>query len=146
MYQKLLYKSYLGPCYTRPTKKWRLMQTKGLAFANLSANLDTKSPRNTTNHVNWVVDQKMNYLWFDKTLSSCWWKEPVEIEWQCVELFISVISSECSELHPPRHPPIFHRLLYLQRVVKKHRHYQSYCWWRWEEGIHECIELQKKNT
>lgn len=69
------------------------------------------------------------------------WEEPVEIEWKRIEFFISVVSSECSELHPPRHTSILLWFLYFQSVVKKHSNNQPHgCWW-WKYCVQVCIEL-----
>lgn len=101
-------------CWTKPymaLKKWNDDQTK-IAFVYTSHEFLASDP-----------------TCFSFSSTSSWWEEPVEIEWQCVELFVSVISPESSKLHPPWHPPVFLRPLNLQGVVKEHRHNQPHCCW-----------------
>lgn len=75
-----------------------------------------------------------------------WREETVEIEREGVELFISAISFECSELSPPWHSPIFRTILVLKSVVQKHSNNQCNRWGRKEYSIKEIIELQNQRT
>jgi hypothetical protein len=64
------------------------------------------------------IQNKIYSTLFTFSRSSCRWKEPVKIEWQGIKLFISIITSKCSKLHPPRHPSIFLRFFNFKSVVE----------------------------
>lgn len=74
-------------------------------------------------------------------LSSCRREESVEIEWQCVELFVPVIAFERPELDPPRHAPVLLRRLHVQGVVEEHGYHQRDGRGRHEYGVEERVEL-----
>lgn len=44
------------------------------------------------------------------TLELRGWEESVQIEWQCVELFVPIVAFERPELDPPRHATVLRHL------------------------------------
>ena len=46
-----------------------------------------------------------------------WWEEPVEVEWQIVELLVPAVPAKCPEPSPPRHPTVLSSVPHIQRVV-----------------------------
>lgn len=60
-----------------------------------------------------------------KSPSLRWWEEPVEVEWQIVELLVPAVAAERSEPRPPRHPTVPCPVSDLQRVVQDHRDDES---------------------
>lgn len=71
-------------------------------------------------------------------------KESIEVKWKSIKLLVPVVSSERSELHPPRHTPVLFRLLHVQSVVQKYTNNKSHSRWRHKYGIQECIKLQEQ--
>lgn len=77
-------------------------------------------------------------------LELCRWEESVEIEWQCVELFVPVVAFERPELDPPRHATVLLRCLDIQRVVEEHSNDQRDGGRRHEYGVEERVELHSR--
>lgn len=71
-----------------------------------------------------------------------WRKESVEIERKGIELLVTVIASECSELYPPWHASVLLGLLNFQCVIEKNTDDQPDSRRRQKYSIQESIELQ----
>ncbi len=77
-------------------------------------------------------------------LCSRWWEEPIEVEWQGVELFIPAVASERPESRPPWHSPVPCRLSDIECVVKENRHDEGDSRWRREDAVDVVIELHTR--
>lgn len=81
-------------------KKMMKMNPQGFCVLNLNKKKKNKNiNKNIKINLNWGISIFFFLL--------CWREKTVEIEWQSIKLFISVVSSECSELNPPWHSSVF---------------------------------------